>query len=112
MYEFIPPDYTKSEETFETLVEKDTESFRPLGERVGSYVRAAAKGKGKAKANGAGVELKEDDEGAVVYEMYKVRSCWIIADGRLRGLHQGSENIIAECSCSSSSLSKEGVMST
>jgi histone acetyltransferase 1 len=83
LFSFIPPDYTKSQSAFNKLVEDDAISFQPLGEKLGSYVRRAAsakgkgkKGKGKAKSNGGGVkdseEIKEDDEDAVVFEMYKV----------------------------------------
>ncbi|OCF58050.1 histone acetyltransferase type B catalytic subunit [Kwoniella mangroviensis CBS 10435] len=75
LYKFIPPDYTKSEMDFSKLVEKDSSEFKPLGEKIGSYVRPAAtssksKGKGKGKVSN-GEELKEDDENAVVFEMYK-----------------------------------------
>jgi histone acetyltransferase 1 len=80
LFEFIPKDYTKSDRAFERLVEQDALEFRPMGEQVGSYARAAAeakgKGKGKAKAKGQSAgrrDAKEDDEGAVIYEMYKVR---------------------------------------
>ena len=83
LYNFIPPDYTKSAFAFEQLVEAEAASFKPHGDKIGSYVRQAAaassksKGKGKAKANGAEqAELSEDDDNAVVYEMYKVgRNC-------------------------------------
>ncbi|WWC68781.1 histone acetyltransferase type B catalytic subunit [Kwoniella pini CBS 10737] len=77
LYKFIPPDYTKSDLDFKRLVEKDAENFKPLGDKIGSYVRPPAttkgKSKGKAKAKGSQVEgeFKEDDEGAVVFEMYK-----------------------------------------
>jgi histone acetyltransferase 1 len=82
LYNFVPPDYSKSAFAFEQQVETDAKSFKPLGDKVGSYVRQAAaaasksKGKGKAKAKSevdAPVELSEDDENAVVFEMYKVR---------------------------------------
>jgi len=89
IYKFIPPDYTKSSFAFDELIEADAVRFKPLGEKVGSYARPTAKylasfnpgkgkkGKGKGKGNGQGVkaesmELKEDSEDAVVYEMYKV----------------------------------------
>jgi len=82
LYNFIPADYTKSAFAFEQLVDTEATSFKPHGEKIGSYVRQAAsaslknKGKGKAKANGAEqADLSEDDENAVVYEMYKVGHC-------------------------------------
>ncbi|WRT65548.1 histone acetyltransferase type B catalytic subunit [Kwoniella shivajii] len=82
LYKFIPSDYTKSDLDFQKIVETDAENFKPLGERVGSYVKQAkskskskGKGKGKGKVEDAGDgEIKEDDEGAVVFEMYK--STW------------------------------------
>lgn len=79
LFGFIPVDYTKSEETFAETVDRDAAEFKPYGDKIASYVRPAVKGlskgkgKGKGKANGiSGLELKEDDEGAVVYEIYKV----------------------------------------
>ncbi|WVQ94717.1 hypothetical protein IAU59_001797 [Kwoniella sp. CBS 9459] len=94
LYKFIPADYTKSSTEFKRIVEKDAEGFKPLGEKVGSYVKPAAaassksksKGKGKGKGKGTDAvvkgkeesngdsEIKEDDENAVVFEMYK--STW------------------------------------
>ena len=58
LYNFIPPDYTKSAFAFEQLVEAEASSFKPPGEKIGSYVRPAAaskKSKGKGKASGAKV---------------------------------------------------------
>jgi histone acetyltransferase 1 len=84
LYNFIPADYTKSSFAFDKLVESEATSFKPPGEKVGSYVRQAAaatkktKGKGKANGTAAPVELSEDDDNAVVYEMYKV------SEGRYR----------------------------
>jgi histone acetyltransferase 1 len=91
LYQFIPSDYTKSTSTFEEWVEKDGAGFKPLGEKMSSYVRPSAaavaqanggkkgksKGKGKGKANGANgsaaaLAVDEDSEDAVVYEVYKV----------------------------------------
>jgi len=86
LYNFIPPDYTKSSFAFEQLVEAEATSFKPPGEKIGSYVRQAAiatkKSKGKGKANGAAtaVDLDVDDENAVVFEMYKVRERWYVTD--------------------------------
>lgn len=55
LYEFIPPNYTKSLPTFSTLVESDALSFKPLGVKVGAYrmrgdgdETGSGKGKGKA----------------------------------------------------------------
>ncbi|KAG8853503.1 histone acetyltransferase 1 [Tulasnella sp. 330] len=71
LFKFIPPDYVKSEVTFRKRVEKDATTFKPVGEKIYSYARKAesaqnAKGKGKA-TNEA---VNEDDEDAVVYEVY------------------------------------------
>ncbi|WWC60146.1 histone acetyltransferase type B catalytic subunit [Kwoniella dejecticola CBS 10117] len=83
LYKFIPPDYTKSELDFKRIVERDAETFKPLGEKIGSYVRSSApakgKSKGKGKAKGKEVQVDgngeiKEDEGAVVFEMYK--STW------------------------------------
>lgn len=84
LYEFIPPDYTKSLEAFTETVEKDGTSFRPLGERVGAYrikergQNGKGKGKGKSRAGpilpDRGWELLDlddaDDEDGVRFEGY------------------------------------------
>lgn len=89
LYQFVPSDYTKSDSSFGEWVEKDAEVFKPLGEKMSSYVRPSAaalaqagggakkgkaKGKGKGKANGSAVALtiEEGSDDAVVYEVYKV----------------------------------------
>lgn len=79
LYNFIPADYTKSAVAFDAIVDADAKTFRPLGEKIGSYTRSAVgSNKGKGKANGEdGSAPSEDDENAVVYEMYKVSwSSW------------------------------------
>lgn len=76
LYKFIPSDYTKSESAFATTVEEDATAFKPLGEKIASYVRPTVSGKGKGKANGAAPPPSEDDDGAVVYEVYHV-SDWM-----------------------------------
>lgn len=63
-------DYIKSEETFLKQVEKDATKFKPMGEKIYSYVRRAG-GKGKGKA-GVPDTIDENDENAVVYEAYHV----------------------------------------
>lgn len=72
LYKFIPSDYTKSESAFDAIVEEDAKNFKPPGEKIASYVRPGVTGKGKGKANGA-PPPSEDDDGAVVYEVYHVR---------------------------------------
>ena len=90
LFNFIPPDYSKSSFAFDETIHNDSTSFVPLGEKVGSYARPTAahlaslnaakgknKGKGKGKANGQSVkaeivQLEEDSPDAVVYEMYRV----------------------------------------
>ena len=46
-------------------------SFRPHGEKIASYTRAATKSEKKGK--GAVVSLPEDDPDAIVYEVWHVR---------------------------------------
>ncbi|GAA5848528.1 hypothetical protein JCM8547_004540 [Rhodosporidiobolus lusitaniae] len=87
LYEFIPPSYVKDLATFEETVEKDAESFRPLGNKIGAYRMkgengmngAGSKGKRKGKSMGGPVlperqwEVLEEGEGEedeVVYEAY------------------------------------------
>jgi histone acetyltransferase 1 len=63
-------DYSKSFETFRSIVEKDATAFKPAGEKIYSYTRrAAGKGKGKGKETGL---IDENDPDAVVYEVYHV----------------------------------------
>ncbi|GMK58592.1 hypothetical protein CspeluHIS016_0600340 [Cutaneotrichosporon spelunceum] len=69
LFKFIPPDYTKSMTVFESTVEADA-GFVPCGEKIASYTRAAATAKGKGKANGDMAAPSEDDDGAVVFEVY------------------------------------------
>ncbi|CAE6422469.1 unnamed protein product [Rhizoctonia solani] len=72
LYKFIPPDYSKSVESFQNMVEKDATTFRPLGEKIHTYVRrAASHGKGKSKEASP---ISEDDPDAVVFEVY--HSTW------------------------------------
>lgn len=75
LYKFIPPDYTKSKVDFQKRVSDDAEAFKPLGEKIGSYVRPSAgrKGKGQGDTGMAAGKSLEDNEDVVVYEMYKVR---------------------------------------
>ena len=135
LYKFIPPDYTKSEAEFANIVAENAIAFKPLGEKLSSYTRPSAsylaslpavgasqgkaKGRGKGKAKGmerqaVEVELSEDSEEAVVFEIYKVGCLpltWFggrAIDGFIRrhGVHRGSGSIIDECSCSSCCSSK------
>ncbi|OWZ72371.1 histone acetyltransferase type B catalytic subunit [Cryptococcus neoformans] len=73
LYKFIPPDYTKSEVEFQKRVASDSETFEPLGEKIGSYAHPSAgrKGKGQRDSGMAAGEETEDNEDVVVYEMYK-----------------------------------------
>lgn len=105
LYKFIPSDYTKSENAFQTTVEADAKTFKPLGEKIASYVPPAVNGKGKGKANGAVPAPSDDDDAAVVFEVYHVRTRLVCADIRQHGRLPASENTIDECrslSCSSS----------
>jgi histone acetyltransferase 1 len=62
-------DYTKSLHTFQNLVDSDATTFKPLGDKLGSYVHRTSKGKGKGK----GKSKNKEGEG-VTFEMYKVRA--------------------------------------
>jgi hypothetical protein len=112
-------------------VESEASSFRPHGEKVGSYVKRAAvakgksKGKGKEKPKGKGNgtaakfedgELKEDDEDAVVFEMYKVNSISCCGTSLMRTSQHGvllaSGNITVECSCLFCCISRGAVLYT
>jgi len=64
-------DYLKSEPEFLKRVEQDALTFKPLGTKIASYTRRAGgtKGKGKTRAD---IPLTEDDEDAVVFEVYHV----------------------------------------
>ena len=68
---FIPPGYYQVESEFLARVEEDAVSFRPPGEKISSYTRAAPDSATKGK--GAAVTLPEDDPDAVVYEVWHVR---------------------------------------
>ncbi|KAG8992236.1 histone acetyltransferase 1 [Tulasnella sp. JGI-2019a] len=71
LFKFIPPDYVKSSAAFQKRVEADATTFRPVGEKIYSYTRkaeGAPNDKGKGKASDEAVS--EDDETAVVYEVY------------------------------------------
>lgn len=69
---FIPEGYYRTESEFLACVEEDAVSFRPLGEKVASYTRAAPNSAKKGK--GAAVTLPEDDPDAIVYEVWHVRT--------------------------------------
>ncbi|CAE6404436.1 unnamed protein product [Rhizoctonia solani] len=72
LYKFIPPDYSKSAESFQSTVEKDAATFKPLGEKIHTYVRrATGHGKGKSKEI---APISEDDPDAIVFEVY--HSTW------------------------------------
>ncbi|CAE6512502.1 unnamed protein product [Rhizoctonia solani] len=72
LYKFIPPDYSKSAESFQNTVEKEATTFRPLGEKIHTYVRRAP-GHGKGKSKEAN-PVSEDDADAIVFEVY--HSTW------------------------------------
>ncbi|KEP53741.1 histone acetyltransferase type B catalytic subunit [Rhizoctonia solani 123E] len=72
LYKFIPPNYSKSAESFQDTVEKEAATFRPLGEKIHTYVRRAT-GHGKGKSKEAS-PISEDDPDAVVFEVY--HSTW------------------------------------
>ena len=86
LYDFIPPDYTKSLAAFTDTVEKDGRDFKPIGERIGAYrikdrgQNGNGNGKGKGKSRAGPVlpdrdwELVDDAEtetgDGVQYEAY------------------------------------------
>ncbi|KAN0064866.1 histone acetyltransferase 1 [Thecaphora frezii] len=80
--EFLPDDYLSGDQlaAFDEVVKGDVATFRPFGEKVGSYTRRRGgdKGKGKARSGGGGAagdsNLSEDDPNARVFEIY--RSTW------------------------------------
>ncbi|WVN85811.1 histone acetyltransferase type B catalytic subunit [Cryptococcus depauperatus CBS 7841] len=68
LYKFIPPDYTKSGVEFKLRVAEDAEKFKPLGEKLDSYIQPSLKGKGKRGDRTTELGNKED---AVLFEIYK-----------------------------------------
>lgn len=67
---FITPDYYTSETEFLARVEEDAEIFKPSGEKIYSYTRPSPTSNSKGKT--AATTLAEDDEDAIVYEVYHV----------------------------------------
>ncbi|KAH9818998.1 acyl-CoA N-acyltransferase [Melampsora americana] len=77
LYKFIPPDYTKSEETFKKHVEETYEKgFDPPGEKISSYRPTHSKGKAKSNTSQklepwVKCESEEDEvEEEVIYELW------------------------------------------
>ena len=86
-------DYTTDFSKYEKTVQKDEDSFKPIGNKIGEYARKRtapiskpdSKGKGKGKADGENhtddvkhamwENCEVTDGGAVVYEAYQVRAC-------------------------------------
>jgi histone acetyltransferase 1 len=68
---FIPDGHHQTETEFLARVEEDAVSFRPPGEKISSYTRAAPNSATKGK--GAVATLPEDDPDAIVYEVWHVR---------------------------------------
>lgn len=79
----------------------------------GAKGKGKAKGKSKTAAEPVEIDLTEDSDDAVVYEVYKVSEskCLMLMD-RLRGRRPVSKHTTVVCSYSSFSLSKEVVMFT
>ena len=70
---FIPSDYLTSEDEFLSRVEKDADEFKPYGEKIYSYTRAATtltKGKNVAIPQ----VLSPEDQETVDFEVYHVSS--------------------------------------
>ncbi|KAI0032357.1 acyl-CoA N-acyltransferase [Vararia minispora EC-137] len=65
---FLPKDLCSTEEEFLSRVERDAETFRPFGQRIHSYTRPLPSSRSKGK--GTATPLSEDDEDAVVFEVY------------------------------------------
>ena len=60
-------------------VEEDAVNFKPMGEKIHSYIRKKGSHKGKDPRERAigkrrNEEVHEDDEGAITYEVYHVSS--------------------------------------
>ncbi|PVF97834.1 acyl-CoA N-acyltransferase [Serendipita vermifera] len=76
LYQYLPNDRIMDESTFKKQVEADAVSFRPMGEKIHSYVRRRGDGKLKDKRDRVVRKsndqetLTEEDENAVVYEVY------------------------------------------
>ena len=69
---YITSDYYRSETEFLAHVEEDAENFKPPGENIYSYTRPSPASRSKGK--GVATALSEEDEDAVVYEVYHVCS--------------------------------------
>ncbi|KZV70737.1 histone acetyltransferase type B catalytic subunit [Peniophora sp. CONT] len=68
---YITTDYYKSEADFLARVEEDAESFKPFGEKIYSYTRPSPASRSKGKSTAP--VLPEEDEDAVVYEVYHTK---------------------------------------
>jgi histone acetyltransferase 1 len=65
--------YKRDEAAFSRLVEEQSTSFKPLGEKVYSYKRASPSAKGKGKGVALPENLDPDGENTIEYEVYRVR---------------------------------------
>ena len=74
----MPIDRIKDEALFKKQVEEDAVTFKPMGEKIHSYVRKKGSHKGKDPRDrvigkSRQEEASEHDENAVTYEVYHVR---------------------------------------
>ncbi len=76
---FIPPDYYTDEKKFLERVEHDALNFKPFGQKIYSYTRAATtltKGKNVAIPQ----VLSPEDEETVDFEVYHVSNAFLALD--------------------------------
>jgi histone acetyltransferase 1 len=119
---YVQIDRITHEEAFKKQVEADAISFRPMGEKIHSYIRRRGNGKSKdkreivARKTVEQENLNEEDEDAVVYEVYHV--CTLYSQmshaermHRRTGIRLVSPNFIDVCRYSSSFTSRPGLIS-
>lgn len=110
-------DYVTDYDSFKSQLAQDAVSFKPFGEKIGEYRRPSASSLEKSKGKGKEVRKRGiddlDDEGDVVYEMWKVSrlACsdclrWtadrcMLPFGRRAWLIKSSERTIDACRSSS-----------
>lgn len=67
--------YERDEVAFNRLIEEQSTSFRPPGEKIYSYKRTSPSAKGKGKGVALPENLDPDSEDIIEYEVYRV-SCY------------------------------------
>lgn len=76
LYQYLPDDRITDEASFKKQVEEDAINFKPMGEKIHSYVRKKGGRKGKDPRDRVikrpQAEINEDDPDAITYEVYHV----------------------------------------